>query len=111
MFENLDFNILPTILTAIASSAVTLAGSFMYYRQERERREIENETSQSEEWKKLYIESKADSEHKDAKIDELRREINELRTQMIELQRKVQLSSIYTCTDVRCTMRKQPSNE
>ena len=104
MFESLD--ILSTAITAILSAGVTAAGTFLYYKQERDKRDIENESLQSEEWKKLYLESKEDSAKKDKKIDECLGEVNELRKQLIQLERKVQLSHIYACTNLQCPNRE-----
>ena len=67
--------------------------------------DIENESKQSEEWRKLYIDSQQDSARKDHKIDELRKEINELRVSLYALQRDVMLNSAYRCDIFPCPNR------
>ena len=96
---------LSTILAAIASSVATWAGTFFFYRQRKQALDIENESKQSEEWRKLYIDSQQDSARKDHKIDELRKEINELRVSLYALQRDVMLNSAYRCDIFPCPNR------
>lgn len=68
------------IVTAIVSGL--LAGGltpFLFFRQERNSKDIENEAKQSEEWKKLYEETKEELKERDAKIDALYAQIHEQR--------------------------------
>ena len=94
------------VLTILVTAAVTWAGSFLFYKQRRDGMNIENESKQSDEWRKLYIESQEDSRKKDEKIDELRKEMSEMRRQLIALERKVQLNTIYRCDKMDCPMRQ-----
>lgn len=93
------------ILTVFVTAAVTWAGTFIFYRQRKDGMEIENESKQSEEWRKLYLESQEDSRKKDEKIDELRRDMNKLNMCIISLERRVQLNSIYRCDREHCPDR------
>lgn len=102
MDELLNFS---NLVTMLVSAAVTWAGSFLFYRQRKESMVIENETKQSEEWKKLYLESQKDSLRKDEKIDELRKDMNSLHEKIIQLERMVQMNSIYRCDKMDCPMR------
>lgn len=93
------------IISVLVTAAVTWAGSFLFYRQRRESMDIENDAKQSEAWRNLYLESQEDSRKKDAKIDELRKEINDLRSHYINLEREVKLNSIYRCDNMQCPNR------
>lgn len=106
MSELFDLVSMGNFITALVTAIVTWGGTFLYHKQERERREIENESSQAEEWKKLFLESKEDSERKDRKIDELRTELNQVRNQMVRLERSFQLASIYGCRNLQCPVRE-----
>lgn len=60
------------IIVAIVSGV--LAGGlspFLFLRQNKDAKEIENESHQSEEWCKLYEEECKERKERDAKIDEL----------------------------------------
>lgn len=92
-------------ISILVTAVVTWAGSFLFYRQRRESMDIENDAKQSDAWRSLYLESQEDSRKKDAKIDELRKEINDLRSQYILLEREVKLNSIYRCDNMQCINR------
>lgn len=65
------------IIVAIVSGV--LAGGlspFLFLRQNKDAKEIENESHQSEEWCKLYEEECKERKERDAKIDELYKEIS-----------------------------------
>ena len=96
------------IITMLVTAAVTWAGSFLFYKQKRDSLDIDNEARQSEEWRKLYLDSQEDSREKDKKIDELRKELQILRMQLVNLERKVQINSIYRCEHLNCPNRIPP---
>ena len=102
------FSFLPTLITSLVTGAITWLGTFIFYRQKRDGMDIANEAQRSAEWKKLYEESKRDSEEKDKKIDELRRRINELSIRMNDMDRTIQLNSIYRCEVLTCNKRRPP---
>lgn len=104
------------IISVLVTAAVTWAGSFLFYKQRRDGMNIENEAKRSDEWRKLYVESQEDSRKKDEKIDGLRKEMQqmrenhanemiEMRRQLIALERKVQLNTIYRCDKLDCPNR------
>lgn len=95
-------------ITAIITAIVTFAGSFLFYKQEKKSKEIDNEARQSDEWRKLYLESQEDSRRKDQKIDDLYREMAEMRRITNALERKVNLNSIYRCEHLNCPNRIPP---
>lgn len=109
--ESLDyssFSFLPTLITSVVTGAITWLGTFIFYKQKRDGMDISNEAQRSAEWKKLYDESKRDSEEKDKKIDELRRQINDLSKRMNEMDRTIQINSIYRCENLSCKNRRPP---
>lgn len=74
------------IITIFVTSAVTLAGSFLFYRQKKDTLEIENESKQSDEWRKLYLDQKEDSKEKDRKIDLLNDKLNEFGLKVVRME-------------------------
>lgn len=97
-------NILSMLITGIA----TWGGTFLFYRQEKKSRDIDNESKQSDEWRKLYLDSQEDSRSKDKKIDELRKEMAEMRKQINKLEHDVSLNTIYRCMVMGCDKRNPP---
>lgn len=109
--ESLDysaFSLIPTIITSLVTGLITWIGTFLFYKQKRDGMDISNEAQRSQEWRKLYEESKRDSEDKDKKIDELRRQINELNRRMNNMDRTIQLNGIYRCEVMTCNKRRPP---
>lgn len=109
--ESLDFSlmgILPSIIASAVTGLLTWLGTFIFYRQKRDGMDIANEAQRSQEWRKLYEESKRDSDDKDKKIDELRRQINELNRRMNDMDRIIQINSIYRCEVMSCNKRRPP---
>lgn len=96
-----SFSFIPTLITSLITGAITWLGTFIFYKQKRDGMDISNEAQRSAEWKKLYDESKSDSAEKDKKIDELRRQINDLNARMNEMDRIIQLNSIYAARTSR----------
>ncbi|MEG1543262.1 MAG: hypothetical protein RR382_01880 [Tannerellaceae bacterium] len=103
-------------INLIITSIVALGGTFLFYRENKRGKIIENEARQSEEWKKLYEESKQDSKEKDAKIDSLYLEIKEHRADYYELQKDcetVKLDNVkmkmLKCEKPGCTLRTPPT--
>lgn len=78
------------IIVAIVSGL--LAGGltpFLFFRQNKEAKEIENETHQSDEWHKLYEEMHTELKERDAKVDSLYAEINNQRDRKAELSKRI----------------------
>lgn len=78
-------NIATMIITYIGGSLTT----FMFFPQMRKTKNIENESKQSEEWRKLYEETKMEAREKDSKIDSLYAEITKHRDAKATLADKV----------------------
>lgn len=80
---------LTVIITALASFITALGGSsILYLRQNRRLKDMEVESRQSDEWKRLYETSDKDSREKDAKIDSLYGERQRLLAQLIAKERE-----------------------
>lgn len=109
-----------TIITVVVGSLCSLAGivsSFLYYRQTKVSKDLENDAKRIEEWRKLYEESKLDSKIKDEKIDRLYTEIREREHSMHEVRNQheaVKLENmcltIYKCNVAGCSKREPKSN-
>ncbi|CAJ0592262.1 unnamed protein product [Cylicocyclus nassatus] len=109
---------LGNLLTMLITALATWGGTFLFYKQEKRSKDIDNEAKQSEEWRKLYLDSQEDSRKKeedsrkkDEKIDELRKEMSDMRRQMNNLERRVILNSIYRCNRVDCSNREPKPDE
>lgn len=78
------------IIVAIVSGV--LAGGlspFLFFRQNKVAKEIENDAHQSEEWRKLYEEECTERKERDAKIDELYVAIGKQRDLKAELAKRI----------------------
>jgi len=101
MLDWLMSNAIPAVVGAVTA----LGGTFLYYKQEKDGKEIENEAKQSEEWRKLYLESQEDSRRKDEKIDKLYDKIDEMNKRMVKMEKQVEINRIYSCFRVACKDR------
>lgn len=106
-----------TILASAFSAVVGAigSGSIFYVRQNKIAKKIENEASQSSEWRKLYDEMKGELQSKDNKIDELYDErkkydadIADLRKRITDLEIMLKSERIYRCEVTGCKNRKPP---
>jgi hypothetical protein len=97
-----------TIIGGVVNAVVTLAGVFLYHRQTAAAKEIDNEAKRSEEWRKLYEESKADSERKETVITDLRHQLHQEEVARFKAEKdRVRLDSA-RCDNFWCTQRKPP---
>ena len=104
------------IVSAISTLVVALGGgSLLYHKQNKIAKKIENESSQSAEWRKLYDEMKGELQNKDSKIDELYKErkkydadIADLRKRITDLEIMLKGERIYRCELMDCKNRKPP---
>ena len=75
-----------TVVTAVCAIVGAFGGgSILYFQQTRKQKEIDNELKEAQEWEKLYREVATQNKEKDNKIEELRRDINNLREGKITL--------------------------
>lgn len=89
-------SVLSVVLTAIVSFVSAMGGgSILFVRQNRRMKELEIESKQSDEWKKLYELSDADSKRKDNKIDELYTERQQLLERLIGKERHISSLIVY----------------
>lgn len=104
------------IVSAISTLVVALGGgSLLYHKQNKIAKKIENESSQSAEWRKLYDEMKGELQNKDSKIDEFYKErkkydvdIADLRKRITDLEIMLKGERIYRCELMDCKNRKPP---
>ncbi len=108
-------------LSTIVAAIVGLAGAFgggsiIYARQTRRLKEIENEAKQSDEWRKLYEEMKAEAKERDRKIDVLYEEISkhrdakaDLRKELATLETEVAKMRFLKCEKLYCSDRVPPT--
>lgn len=107
---------LTVIITALASFITALGGSsILYLRQNRRLKDMEVESRQSDEWKRLYDISDRDSREKDSKIDSLYGERQRLLAQLIDKEREVstlkveqERLSFARCDVNECRRRRPP---
>lgn len=77
-------------INVIVAAVCGLGGAFggstlLYFRQNRKQKDIDNELKEAEAWERMYHEVLAQCKEKDTKIDELRRDVNNLRESKIFL--------------------------
>lgn len=75
-------------INVIVAAVCGLVGAFggntlLYFRQNRKQKDIDNELKEAEAWERMYHEVNAQLKEKDAKIDELRHDVNNLRESKI----------------------------
>lgn len=80
------FSTIEGFITLLVTNVVTWAGTFLFFKQRKEGMEIENESKQSAEWRKLYLDQKQDSKEKDSKIDRLTERLNEYGLKVVRIE-------------------------
>lgn len=92
------------------------SGGLFMVRQNKMAKVIENEASQSAEWRKLYDEMKQELNERDCKIDRiydekkaLRNEMHALSKRITELEVELTKSKIYRCEVAGCPKRQPPT--
>lgn len=88
--ESIDLGGLLSGVIAYIGGSIT---TFLFLPQIRKSKNLENESKQSDEWKKLYDESSKDSVEKSNKIEELYKEIAKQRDEKSELHKQVSILS------------------
>lgn len=99
-----------TIITAIGGAFLT-GGAFLsvlHYRENKKKKEIENDTMASSQWKELYERSEAKVEAQSKKIDELYRTGNDFRDQINDLTTQVAVLKLIKCKRISCDDRDPP---
>lgn len=101
---------------AVAVISGVLAGGvspFLFFRQEKDARSLDNEAKTSAEWKKLYEEEREERKERDVKIDHLYEKINTLRDDKTELAKRIAELEVentrlklLTCEIPSCPKRK-----
>lgn len=104
-----------SIISVIVTSLLGGGVGFLFYRQEKAKKEIDNESQRSEEWRKLYEESKADSKEKeyqlkerDMRIEELIEEKNRWKNECVVKDNEITRLKFYKCVKLKCFERMPP---
>lgn len=92
-----------TFITGLVGALTGAAGSFLFYRQNRKAKEIENESSLAAEWEKLYREQRSIVEANSAKIDDLVKQVTSLKAEVAGLQSLKR----FVCVNVDCPERRK----
>lgn len=100
-------------MTMVVTNICTLAASFMYFRQKKDKMLIENDGLASIQWRELFERSDLDSKSKDKKIDELFQQIFELQKKNNDLSQLVAERDlkIVELEHKKCLVKKCPSRE
>jgi uncharacterized protein HemX len=124
MAELIELNMLLNLLNNI-NDAVTIMGiistiligtnGWLFYKQNKLKKQqeanadmINNEAKQSEEWRKLYIDSKQELKEKEAKIDELYAKISNLRDKEEDLREALAKFEVkYVKDEIKLCNRKK----
>ena len=105
----------------ILNSIITMAGlitggGVLFYRQNKISKKIDNESRQSEEWRKLYDNSRKEEQMKENeinmltdKITGLYNELTDTRSRVSKLELAADLNKIYICKTKNCEKRDPQS--
>ncbi|MFI3249156.1 MAG: hypothetical protein R3Y39_08535 [Rikenellaceae bacterium] len=92
-------------------------GAFMYYRENKrakhldnERKVLDNTKEQAEQWKNLYLEAERKSQAKSAKMETLYNTIGKKNTEITKLNGRLSRVGLLRCDEVGCPARKPPIN-
>lgn len=99
-----------TIITAIGGSFLT-GGAFLsvlHYKENKKKKQIENDSMASLQWKELYERSEAKVEAQSKKIDELYSTGNSFRDQINDLTTQVAVLKLIKCKRISCDDRDPP---
>ena len=112
----MDINVID-ILNSVLSAFIGAGagGGLLFIKQNKKIKNIEAESRQSDEWKKLYDDSFNDSKEKEAKIDKLNEDKIALYNRYISLQKengekdlKISELNWYRCETSGCKRREPP---
>lgn len=103
----MDWNI---VITAIISSLIPTGGiaGFVFFRENKRAKQLENETTASAQWRELYEKSEAKVEGLNLKVDALYKENGYLRDQNDSLKTQRAVLTMYKCEKLNCTDRQPP---
>ncbi|MCQ2349107.1 MAG: hypothetical protein MJZ98_01345 [Paludibacteraceae bacterium] len=96
------------LVSTILSAVLLPSCGILFFRQEKTRKNIENEQLRSEEWRKLYEESKSDSKEKEIVIKEKDIEILRLKEDKNCLTQENIRLRFQKCVKFKCFDRMPP---
>ena len=86
--------------------SVLLGSGIIFFRETKRAKQLENESRQSEEWRKLYEDSREDSKAKEKRLEvELEKRV-ELHAKISGYERKLSHYEILYCKEVGCPKRE-----
>lgn len=98
-----------SFIISLASLIGTGVAYILFYGVKKRSQHLDNEAKASEQWQKLYYESKADSDRKELKINELSERLyKELEEKSAKEQELARLK-VLKCERVGCTDRQPPT--
>lgn len=99
-----------TILGSLFAAITSCGGLsvFMYYRENKRQKQIDNEAAAAAQWRELYLEERATNDRKDDKIDGLYKTANDLRELLNEERRQNAVLKVWKCEKVGCPDRMPP---
>lgn len=92
-----------TFITGLIGAIAGAAGTFLFYRQNRDAKEIENDSTLAAEWEKLYREQKSIVEANTARIDDLVQQVTSLKAEVAGLQSLKR----FVCLNFDCLDRRK----
>lgn len=114
-----------TGIPAVVGAVVALAGRFLFHREEKESKMLDNEIKRAEleqksaerereradEWRRLYIESKEDSDRKEDIIREYQEKEHSHMVENARLEARCAALECQRCEVYGCTKRRPPLSE
>lgn len=99
-----------TILISLIAALIPTGGItwFAFFKENKRTKQLENETTASEQWRELYEKSEAKVESLNIKIDTLYKENGYLRDQNNSLTTQKAVLVMYKCESLECMNRKPP---
>ena len=93
-------------------AGIITGGSFLFYRQNKISKKIDNESRQSEEWRKLYDNSRVVEKEKEEEIKQLDEKITTLSDKLqitsarvFKLEQDSEIDKRYSCSLIDCEKR------
>lgn len=99
-----------TIITAAVSTLLSGGGiaAFMYFKENKRAKQLENETTASSQWRELYEKMEQKHDALSLKVDGLYKESKFLRDQNNDLTTQNAVLKLWKCNKIGCTDREPP---
>lgn len=99
-----------TVIATIISFLTTGGGlvGIFFYRENKRAKQLQNETSASEQWRELYLDAKEEIKTLNNKIDGMYKTIGCMRDQINSLLTQKAVLTMFKCETLNCPTRKPP---